>query len=138
MLGWHLHLPNAARLPCSRLEQSRNGGAGDGLDSARYIEAAIDRLRVGSVIQSPVILSKLGFGRSEIRNHTELCYVALVWFVDRRPTRQGKPAILRTFSLVLRAAKALHGADEEARQIDARVAAEVTEILRRIFTQELA
>lgn len=138
MLGWHLHLPHAARLPAAQWSSLETVVRAMGLDSARYIEAAIDQLGVGSMIQSPVILSKLGFGRSEIRNRIELCYVALVWFVDRRPTRQGKPAILRTFSLALRVAKGPNNTDDKARQLDARVAAEVTEILRRIFTQELA
>lgn len=138
MLGWHNHLPTTARLPLAQWSSLETVVRAMGTDTARYIDVAINRLRVGSIVQSPVIISKLGFGRSETRNRTELCYVALVWFVDRRPVRQGKPAILRTFSLALRAAKALNDADEEARQLDARVATEVTEILRRILTQELA
>ena len=56
-------------------------------------------------------------------------------FVDRRyPV--GK---LRTFALTLRSAKAFspRNIDEEAKLLDARVATEVTEILRRIVTEEL-
>ncbi|HEY9697177.1 MAG TPA: S-layer homology domain-containing protein [Trichocoleus sp.] len=138
MLGWHNHLPNAARLPSAQWSSLETVVRAMGMDTARYIDVAIERLRVGSIVQSPVILSKLGFGRSDARNRTELCYVALVWFIDRRPARSSQAPVLRTFSLALRAAKALNDADEEARQLDARVAAEVTEILRRILTQELA
>ncbi|WP_088892842.1 S-layer homology domain-containing protein [Leptolyngbya ohadii] len=147
MLGWHHHLPETARLPSAQWSSLETVVRAMGTDTARYIDVAIDRLKVGSIIQSPVILSKLGFGRSSARDRTELCYVALVWFVDARhspvrgnrsPVRQGKPAVLRTFSLALRAAKDLNDANEEARQLDAKVAADVTEILRRILTQELA
>jgi hypothetical protein len=138
MLGWHLHLPHAARLPAAQWNSLETVVRAMAMDTARYLNVAIERLRVGSSIQSPVIISKMGFGRSKIRDRTELCYVGLLWFVDRRPVRAGKPSVLRTFSLALRAAKALNNAAEEAKQLDARVAAEVTEILRRILTQELA
>ena len=36
------------------------------------------------------------------------------------------------------AASGHHDLEEEARQIDSRIAAEVTELLRRLVTQELA
>lgn len=146
MLGWHLHLPSAARLPAAQWSSLETIVRAMAMDSARYLDVAIDRLRVGSSIQAPVIISKMGFGRSQIRDRMELCYVALGWFVDarqaassqNRAASKGKPAVLHTFSLALRAAKNLNDANEEARQLDARVAAEVTEILRRILTQELA
>jgi hypothetical protein len=138
MLGWHNFLPPDARLPAARWSSLETVVRAMGMDTARYLDAAIDRLQVGSVVEAPVILSKVGFGRSNARSRTELCYVALVWLIDRRSARQRKPSVLRTFSIALRAAKALNNAGEETRQLDARIAAEVTEILRRILTQELA
>ncbi|WP_088894199.1 S-layer homology domain-containing protein [Leptolyngbya ohadii] len=146
MLGWHNHLPTAARLPQAKWDSLETLVRAMGTDTARYIDAAIDRLRIGHILQAPVILSKVGLGRSQVRNRTELCYVALVWFLDTRHAsrkesqgdRPGNPAVLRTFSLALRAAKGLNHAGEETRHLDARMATEVTEILRRILTQELA
>ncbi|MBD2024353.1 S-layer homology domain-containing protein [Leptolyngbya sp. FACHB-711] len=146
MLGWHNYLPTAASLPAVQWSSLETVVRAMAMDNARYLDGAIERLHLSSSIQAPVIVSKVGFGRSQIRDRTELCYVGLVWFIDtkhlplgdHRPVQAGKPAVLRTFSLALRAAKALNNAAEEARQLDARVAAEVTEILRRIMTQELA
>jgi hypothetical protein len=85
-----------------------------------------------------VIISKLGFGRSSIRDRTELVYTALLQFVDQRPRTENKPAVLRTVAMTLISAKDLNDANQEAIELDARMAAEVTEILRRLMTQELA
>jgi hypothetical protein len=138
MLGWHYHLDPAAKLPSAQWNSLETVVRAMGMDSARYLDVAIERLGLNSVIESPVILSKLGFGRSSARDRTELGYLALVQFADTRSRRQGKPAVQYTVALLLLAAKDLNDANEEARQLDARMAAEVTEILRRIVTQELA
>jgi hypothetical protein len=89
------------------------------------------------VLRSVVILSKLGFGRSGSRNRTELVYSALLQFVDKRAWAGGKPAVLTSVAMTLLAAKGVGDADREARELDARMAAEVTEILRRLLSHEL-
>lgn len=144
MLGWHLHLPAESRLPAMQWHSLETVVRAMGYDSARYIEAAIQQLGVQSTVRNPVILSKLGFGSSNLRDQTELTYMALVWLIDDRPNLQKKPSVLRTVAMTLRGtvqkrdASGVRDLDEEARWLDARMAAEVTEILRRILTQELA
>ncbi len=137
LLGWHPHLPLAARLPGARWDSLQSVVMASAMDTARYVDVALDRLNLYGVIQSPVILSKLGFGRSAIRDRTELAYVALVQFIDKRPWAEGRPAVMRTLAMALIAAMDLGDPDQEARALDARMAAEVTEILRRFVTQEL-
>lgn len=138
LLGWHNHLAQEAKLPSAQWHSLETVVRAMGADTARYADVAIDRLGLSSVIESPVILSKLGFGRSSSRDRTELAYIALIQFADTRPRRQGKPAMQHTIALSLLSAKALNDANAEARQLDARMAAEVTEILRRVVTMELA
>jgi hypothetical protein len=137
LVGWHNHLFPGAQLPGAQWSSLETGVRALGQDTARYIDVAIDQLGLAPVIAEPVILSKLGFGRSDSRARTELVYVAFVQFYDTRPRLKGNPAILRTVSLALLGANGNGDANEEARQIDARMAAEVTEILRRVVTQEL-
>jgi hypothetical protein len=138
MLGWHNHLSPEARLPNAQWNSLETVVRAMGNDTARYLDVAIDKLGLTNAIQSPVIISKLGFGRSSSRDRTELVYTALLWLIDQRPQAQGKPAVLRTIAMTLLAARDLNDANQEATQLDARMAAEVTEILRRIVTQELA
>ncbi|MBF2001757.1 MAG: S-layer homology domain-containing protein [Synechococcales cyanobacterium M58_A2018_015] len=138
MLGWHNHLPVAARIPNAQWSSLETVVRAMGTDTARYLDVAIERLGLTSRIESPVILSKLGFGRSSIRDRTELTYLAMLQFVDPRPRKQGKPGMLRTVCMALLGAEASGDANAEARQLDARMAAEVTEILRRVVTQEMA
>lgn len=137
MLGWHLHLPTDAQLPGTQWNSLESIVRAMGMDSARYVDVAIDRLGLAPVIWAPVIISKLGFGRSGIRHRTELVYVAFVQFVDEHLCRVGAPSAVRTLSMALMGAKKLGNGNEEARQLDARMAAEVTEILRRAVTQTL-
>jgi hypothetical protein len=98
---------------------------------------ALERLNLHGVIGSVVILSKMGFGRSDTRDRTELVYSALIQFNDRRGWREGQPAVHTTLAMTLLAACGGGDPDQEARQVDARMAAEVTEILRRVMTLEL-
>ncbi|MBW4514320.1 MAG: S-layer homology domain-containing protein [Timaviella obliquedivisa GSE-PSE-MK23-08B] len=138
MLGWHCYIPLEARLPGGQWNSLECVVRAMGHDTARYLDVAIERLGLASVVRSTVILSKLGFGRSSIRDRTELVYTALLQFVDQRPRTENKPAILRTVAMTLISAKDLNDANQEAIELDARMAAEVTEILRRLMTQELA
>jgi hypothetical protein len=87
-----------------------------------HLHVAIETLGVVEAIGEPVVLSKVGFGDSS------WTYVALVKFVDRRL----QPAKLRTFAFALRSPTGT-GADR-----DTNLAAAVTEIIRRILTEELA
>lgn len=144
LLGWHHHIPAGARLPGAQWHSLSAVVQAMGHDSARYVDLAIATLGLQDLIRDPVIISKLGFGASDSRNRTELTYTALVQFVDPLPRAENKPAVLRSVGMTLRAAVQRvakagdRDMDEEARAIDARMAAEVTEILRRIVTQELA
>lgn len=137
LLSWHVHLPGAVRIPSAQWNSLETVVRAMGTDTARYIDVAIETLGLASAIEAPVIISKLGFGRSESRARTELSYAACFQFIDKRPRAKGKPGILRTVSMALLGAQAAGDANDEARQIDARMAAEVTEIVRRVVTQEL-
>jgi len=136
LVGWHNHLFPGAQLPNAQWDSLETVVRALGTDTARYLDVAIEQLGLAVAIESPVILSKLGFGRSDTRNQTELAYVAFVQFVDKRPRAKGKPAILHTIGMALLGANAEGDANTEARQLDARMAAEVTEILRRVLMQD--
>jgi hypothetical protein len=133
MMGWHQYLPEEAQylpeeaqLKDAKWNSLSSVIRGMGWDRARYIDVAIETLGLENVISSPVILSKLGLGNSG------LTYVAFVQFVDEMPKMSGKPAKLRSLAMALRTPGAAHVGN------DARMAAEVTEILRRVVTEELA
>lgn len=132
-IGWHYHIPASSRLPGAQWDSLESLARAMGKDTARYLDIAIDKLALGGVISSPVVISKMGYGRSMIRNRSELVYTALIRFIDKR----NKPGKLRTMALSLRAAKALEDEDAEAQQLDARMGAEITEILRRLVAEEL-
>jgi len=139
MLGWHFHIEQRSRMKGSQWNSLESIVRAMGHDSARYVDVAIKTLGMDSLITSPVIISKLGYGLSSIRGTLETVYVALVRFVDERPKAAGKPAKLRTLAMTLRAEKAVGGSssvDRLAIELDARFCAEVTEILRRLFAEE--
>jgi hypothetical protein len=121
MLGWHLHLTTNTRFIGSQWNSLETVVRAMGTDAARYIDVALETLGVINVISQPVVISKVGFGPSSF------AYVAFVKFVDNRV----QPAKLRTFSLALRTP---NGSDRER---DTNLAAAVTEIVRRILTEEL-
>jgi hypothetical protein len=122
MLGWHLHLPKTARLPGAQWSSLESVVRAMGVDTARYIDIALETLGLVNVVSKPVIISKLGLGNSA------LTYVALVKLVDNRQT----PAKLRTLAMALWTSP---GSDVAR---DNNMAAAVTEIMRRVFTEELA
>lgn len=144
LLGWHWRLPGEAKLPSAQWHSLDTLAQAMGYDTARYVDVALDLLELRNQISAPVILSKLGFGPTSLRQRTELVYSAFVQLVDERPRKQNKPALLRTFAFtLLGTAQKLTSAgdrdlDEEARYLDARMATEVTELLRRLLAQELA
>lgn len=140
MVGWHLYLPQSSRLPAAQWNSLKSVVKALGNDSARYTDVALQMLGLEDKISSPVILSKLGHGWSETRKVVETIYTAFAWFIDERPKAQGKPPKLRTFAMTLKGTISTSDEKEyekEAVNLDASIAAEVTEILRRIFTEEL-
>ncbi|MCL2932826.1 MAG: hypothetical protein MGG11_11365 [Trichodesmium sp. MAG_R03] len=129
MVGWYYHLPEPAKLPGMSWENLqpliRNAGKG----TARYVDVALEKLGIQNSLKFPVILSKLGFGYSSSRRRTELTYTCFTQFEYQRK--------VRSIAMTLRGARALGDFDREAVEIDARMAAEVTEILRLLVTDKL-
>jgi hypothetical protein len=122
MLGWHLHLPPGVRLPDAQWNSLESIVRAMGVDTARYIDVALETLGLVNVVSQPVIISKLGLGESA------LTYVAHLKLVDNRQN----PAKLRTLAM------ALWTKPGSTVNRDNNMAAAVTEIIRRVFTEELA
>ncbi|MEB3316677.1 MAG: peptidoglycan-binding domain-containing protein [Cyanobacteriota bacterium] len=123
MLGWHHSLVPAARLPGAQWHSLSSLVCGLGSDTARYLDVALRQLRLDQVIQSPVILSKLGFGTLN-QGTDALTTAAFVQFIDPRST----PRILRSFAFALR----LPTSAAQAPNHDAKMASEITELVRRV------
>jgi hypothetical protein len=133
MLGWHYHIAPEARLPGAQGHSLESVIRAMGRDRARYIDVAIETLGLENVLSSVVIISKLGLGDSG------LCYVALTQFVDEHLKTDGQPGKLRTLGMALRVDRnKLPDSDTDASMADAKMAAAVTEIIRRVVTEELA
>ncbi|MCS6960671.1 MAG: hypothetical protein RMK91_11565 [Pseudanabaenaceae cyanobacterium SKYGB_i_bin29] len=81
-------------------------------DTARYLDVALEHLSLS--LSQVVIISKMGFGRSEERNRSELVYAALLSSQELN--------ICLTFKTALNS----HDPAQEARHLDARMATEVT------------
>jgi Bacterial SH3 domain len=122
MLGWHMHLPHGLRLPDAQWSSLESVVRAMGVDTARYIDIALETLGLVNIISEPVVISKLGLGPSA------LTYVALLRLVDTRQV----PAKLKTLAMSLWTS----GGSDVNR--DNNMAAAVTEIMRRVFTEELA
>jgi len=122
MVGWYYHLPETAKLPGMSWENLQPFIRNLGKDTGRYVDVALEKLGIQNSIKSPVILSKIGFGYSSSRKRTELTYTCFTQF-----EYQGE---VKSIAMTLRGAKALGDVEKEAVEIDARMAAEVTEILR--------
>ncbi|MEG4394883.1 peptidoglycan-binding domain-containing protein [Microcoleus sp. BROC3] len=125
LVGWHLFLSSSQQLPNISQQGLNLAIIAMGTDTARYVDTAISILGLENVIDSPIVISKLGFGDSA------LIYTAFVQFIDRHdPSSDPK---LRSFALTLRAAKTSTNA--EAIRVDSSIALAVTEIIRRIVTE---
>ncbi len=133
MLGWHNYLPQDAQLPGAQWHSLASIVQAMGTDTARYVDVALGTLGLKQFISSPVIISKLGFGTT---GHGEdaLTYVALVQFNDDRLKLRKQPSKLRTLAMALRIPTSVAIAHTH----DARMAAEVTEIIRRVVMEEIA
>ncbi len=123
MLGWHQHLEPTAQLPFAQWKSLESIVRSMGIDTARYVDVALETLGLINVISEPVIISKVGFGPSS------MTYVAFVKFVDNSVN----PKKIRTFSLTLRCSKSGGASDDFC---DTHLAAAVTEIIRRIVKEE--
>lgn len=137
-IAWHRHIPPTNRLPAAQWHSLSNLINAMGQDTARYVDAAIAALGLQYFIGDPVVISKMGFGYSDQRKRSELTYTACIQFVDHLATshEQSLPK-LRSVNITLRAALDLKDPDREALEIDSIMATTVTEILRRIVTEEL-
>ena len=129
LVGWHRQLGPDQRLAGAQWTSLKTVVAGLGHDSARYIDGALDHLGLVDGVECPVILSKLGYGaETDDPEIDALTYAAFAQFIDRRsgPPRQ------RSFALALR----IPTAPGAGVRHDARMATEVTEIVRRVFAEE--
>ena len=133
MLGWHLHLPPESRLPGAQWHSLRTVVRCMGWDTARYVDMALETLGLMNVVANPVIISKLGSVNSS------MTYTAFVHLEDHRFS----PAKLRTFAFTLwtdlpeslpNPWKVINGWDGR----DNAIAVATVEIIRRIFSEELA
>jgi hypothetical protein len=132
MLGWHHQLGPASRLPGAQGPSLATLMEGLGHDTARYLDAALEQLGLVEAVAEPVILSKLGYGAETGDPGIDaLTYVAFASFRDTRT----RPARQRCFGLALRIPT--EASLEAALRHDARMATEVTEVVRRVFAEEL-
>jgi hypothetical protein len=128
LVGWHGILPEPQQLPNIADRGIEQAVIALGTDTARYVDTAISTLGLENVVDSLVVLSKLGYGNSA------LIYTAFVQFIDRQEA--GTPK-LRTFAMTLRAAK-ISQSNDEAIRVDTAIATAVTEIIRRIVTEDFS
>lgn len=137
MLGWHYHIPQSSRLPGAQWHSLESVIRAMGNDSARLTDVALDILDLADKISSVVIISKLGNGVTQIRDRAEAVYVALVQFIQ--PSTTGIQQLV-TLSMAIKGAKRLEPRDaqREVVELDARMATEVTEIIRRAALGQLA
>jgi len=131
-VGWHGLLSNTQKLPGISDRGIEQAVIALGTDTARYVDTAISTLGLENVLDSLVVLSKLGFGLSTTRNVTELVYTAFAQFIDRQNPSEPK---FRFFALTLRTSKS-GGGKAVAIQVDTAIATAVTEIIRRIVTED--
>ncbi len=133
LVGWHGLLSKPQKLAGisnSGLEQAI---IALGTDTARYIDVAISTLGLERVLESVVVLSKLGFGGSQTRNVTEIVYTAFAQFIDKQDPSQPK---LRSFAFTLRTSQPT--GEGVGIQVDTTIATAVTEIVRRIVTEDFS
>lgn len=128
LIGWHKLLSNSQQLPNVEDRGIEQAVIALGTDTARYVDIAISTLGLENVVDSLVVLSKLGYGQSA------LVYTAFVQFVDRRQSEMPR---LRTCAMTLRAAKSA-STDAEAIRVDTAIATAVTELIRRIVTDDFS
>lgn len=80
MAAWHYQLSKEADINQVKGHSLEPMIRAMGQDPARYVDAAIEKLGLTADIRNLVIISKSGFGRSDLRDRTELTYCAHVQF----------------------------------------------------------
>ncbi len=139
MAGWHWRLPRQAIVPNAQGHSLSGLIRAMGVDTARYMDVALETLELTNIVRSPAIISKSGFGRSDERDRTELTYCALAEF-DLPQVGASDPTASHqhyVIAMTLIAAQRTGDANQEARFVDALMAAEVTEIIRRLVLGKL-
>jgi Putative peptidoglycan binding domain len=132
MLGWHNYLPIQKRFPDAQWHSLSSVIKCLGYDTARYLDVALEALSLQTSISHPVIFSKMGYGlEGDDSKGWAITYAA---FVQLKDHHSGDPAKLRTLSMALRIPTTN---DATGRKHDAKMSAEVTEILRRVVDEEL-
>lgn len=140
LIGWYAHLPTESQLAGVTIHTLKSLIQAMGKDPARYTDVALEKLGIAKVIKNPVILSKMGHGDSQIRQSLETVYMAFIQLILPSLKPQEKLNTIRTLAITLRGVVPIKNMDdftEESFELDARMAAEVTEILRRVVTDEL-
>lgn len=127
LAAWHRHLSPAQRIFAAQWHSLSPVLTALGHDSARYIDVAIQKLGLRGKIGDVVIATKLGMGTSSATGLAQICYAGVFQFVDRRVW----PPLTR------RACFALKAEHRDAVTLDARMAVEVTDLVRRLANGDL-
>lgn len=127
MAAWHNRLEPEKRLPGAQWQSLESLLRAMGQDSARYVDAAIDRLAVREQLADVVIATKLGHGIRSATGNAETVYSGLLEFTDKRM----QPSRRRSLAFTLR------GVKKDPVELDARMATEVTDLLRRVLEGSL-
>jgi len=127
MAAWHAQLSPDQRIPDIQQASVDSVLTALGEDSARYVDAALQRLDLADRVSDVVIASKLGHGIRSATGHAETVYTAVAQFV----VGQGDDARFHSVVLTLRVE------DPDAVRTDAVMAAEVTDLIRRVVDGEL-
>lgn len=129
MCAFHHHLPGKdERFASAQWHSLETAVRALGYDTARFVDVGLKKLRMLPHLRDVVILSKLGFGQSAMTQ------CAAIQFVDRRNPLRPR---YRALTMTLRIARGAGPTSDAAIEVDARMAAEVTEILRRLILGEL-
>jgi hypothetical protein len=96
-------------------------------DSARYADAALQALGLTTAAADVAISSKLGFGYDETTGRYEAAYSGVLQFSDTRQT----PPKQRSMAFTLR------GEHKNPVVLDASLAADMTELVRRLASDQL-
>ena len=82
MASWHEHLGEDQQIPDAQWHSLESVLRAMGYDSARYIDAAIERLGVADRLQNVVVASKLGHGIRSATGLAETVYTGVLQFDD--------------------------------------------------------
>ena len=123
--AWHGRLAPEARIAGAQSHGLAGWTRAMAEDSARYVDVGMQQLGLASTAKNVAVATKLGFGYAD--GKYEAVYSGVVQFDDARtsPPRQ------RSMSFTLR------GVHADAVALDAHLAAETTELLRRLVTDQL-